>query len=221
MENSQNGNVLWFILLAVALLAALTMVLARGSSTVGQTGDVEQRRIKISQILRYTKSIEAGIQNALLNGCSENGISFDSPVISGYSNARAPNDKSCPVFDAAGMGFDVRDVREDTKPGTEAFFVTGHTAVEGIESDSRAELLMMVPVTKIVCTQANKDFGLSTDEIDMTNDAAILTGAKFQGTYTPGAELIDSAAVTGKPAGCILFDGGQDFGMIYQVLLGR
>ncbi|HOO82886.1 MAG TPA: hypothetical protein PK513_10340, partial [Alphaproteobacteria bacterium] len=73
---TERGNVLWFILIAVALLAALTMVLSRSGSTVDQSGDIEQQRVKASQILRTAKSIEAGIQQMRLRGVSENDMSF-------------------------------------------------------------------------------------------------------------------------------------------------
>ena len=54
-RHNERGNVLWFILLAVALLASITIVLSRSGSTVDQSGDIEQVRIKSGQIMRYAK----------------------------------------------------------------------------------------------------------------------------------------------------------------------
>ena len=46
MKN-ESGNALWFILIAIALLAALTVVVTRSSDTVEQSGDVERQRIAV------------------------------------------------------------------------------------------------------------------------------------------------------------------------------
>ena len=66
MDNkNERGNVLWIILIAAALLGALTMVLSRGGSSVDQAGDLEQRRVQGSQVLRYANSVESAIQETL------------------------------------------------------------------------------------------------------------------------------------------------------------
>lgn len=219
--SNQRGNVLWFILLAVALLGLLTYVLSRSSSSVNQTGDVEQQRIKASQILRHIKGIESSVQRLMLGGCGENEINFDNNLIAGYDNTRAPDDGSCDVFGAAGAGVEAQDMREQSRPGTDPFYVTGHTAVSGVEDDGRAELLFMIPVSKTLCTTMNKDLDISTDDADITNDENILSGAKFAGTYTLGTDLIDSTALQGRTSGCTLFNGAQDYGMVYGTLTGR
>ena len=222
IKSTERGNVLWFILLAVGLLGLLTYTLSRNSSSVSQTGDVEQQRIKISQILRYTKGIEASMQRLMMNGCGENEINFDNDTVADYDNPKAPGDGSCDMFSASGAGQEWRDMREDTKPGTDAAFITGVTEVAGIEDSGRAELLIMVPVTKTLCTAVNKSLDISTTDADVTNDSAILGHAKFQGVYTPlASDAIDSTGLTGHPTSCTLFNGAEDFGMVYKVLLGR
>ena len=72
----QNGNALWFILLAIALLGLLTAVMTRSSGTDNDTGSYEKNQIAANEILQYAKSIENAVQNLLARGCSENDISF-------------------------------------------------------------------------------------------------------------------------------------------------
>ena len=106
---NERGNVLWFILIAVALLGAITMVLSRGGSSVDQAGDIENRRVQSTQILRYTKSIEAAIQEMKLRGVSENDISFENAETAvDYTNANCTV-TDCRLFDVGGAGLNYRD----------------------------------------------------------------------------------------------------------------
>ena len=124
-HNTERGNALFFILIAVALLAALTMVISRSGSSVDQSGDFERNNIQASKVLRYAKSIETGIQDLLLRGCSENEISFwhdsdgdgDEDGDDDYYNANSPTDHSCHVFDTSGAGLTWVDISEEVASG--------------------------------------------------------------------------------------------------------
>ena len=113
MTQKQNGNALIFILIAIALLGLLTVSLSNSSSNSNDTGDFEQNQIAASEILTYAKSIENAVQSLLARGCSENEISFDQAVVSGYSNTNSPTDNSCHVFDVAGAGLTYIAPNED------------------------------------------------------------------------------------------------------------
>jgi hypothetical protein len=107
-RTSQHGNALWFILVAIVLLAALTILLNRSGTNVDQSGDVEQQRVKASQILRWAKGIESTVEQMKLRGISESDISFENTVTAqDYSNAacdahKDPND--CKIFATGGGG---------------------------------------------------------------------------------------------------------------------
>lgn len=108
----QNGNALWFILIAVALLGLLTVTMTRGGGSSDDTGDYERQQIQANDILTYASSIESAVQSLIARGCSENDISFwhDSDgngtenASDDYFNANSPTDHSCHVFQPEGAG---------------------------------------------------------------------------------------------------------------------
>src|SRR5262245_49185529 len=87
MKTSESGSVLWFILIAINLVAGSTGILSRGS--IEQSGDFENRRVQASQIVRYAQSVEAAIEHMTLQGVSENEISFQNSITAiNYTNTR-------------------------------------------------------------------------------------------------------------------------------------
>lgn len=141
VNNSQSGNILIIILIAIALLASLTALLTRSGSSTNETGDYESRVILATEILRYAKGAEIAVQSLLSRGCSENQISFwhDSDgngtedVSDAYFNSNAPANKSCHVFDVAGGGLDYklipeRALNDDQMATLGGTFQAGHYA---------------------------------------------------------------------------------------------
>ncbi|MCB9983582.1 MAG: hypothetical protein H6861_07940 [Rhodospirillales bacterium] len=219
-RKTEKGNVLWFILIAVALLAALTMVLSRSGSTVDQSGDIEQQRIKASEVLRYAKSIETGIQQMRLRGVSENDLSFwhdsngDSTEDGSdtYYNAGCTT-TDCKLFDAGGAGLVFAAPPSGVNDGSAWTFVATNDVVD--VGTTRPDLLIILPVMKTsVCSQINRLTGASyagtESDVDFT---------AFTGTFT-ATESIDLAA--GQEAGCIDYDNaGTTEPFFYQVLIKR
>lgn len=218
---TQSGNALWFILIAVVLLGILTVVLSRGSGNIDQSGNVEQERIKASKIVRYAKSIEAGIQQMLMNSCSENDISFKNSTDAGYTNPDTPDGSPCQVFQTSGAGLEWRAVSDRPFSSGERMIITSGIAVTGVENNARQELISLIPVARGLCLQINKDLGNSTDITDITSD--ISSYSKFTGIYT-GSDTIGNGAgkapaLTGKQAGCFIDDNEDN--VFYQVLIAR
>ena len=229
MKN-QQGNVLWFILIAVALLGMLTMVLTRSGSTVDQSGDIEQMRISSGQILGYAKSIEAGVQNMKLRGISESDISFENPTTAtDYTNANCTDD-ACKVFHVDGAGLTYRNFAA-ANDGSDWIFSgannVGTTAgpVGTTAAVTGNDLIMLLPnVNQTLCIQINRDLGVGTagtlpidDQIDTT---------AFTGTYAAGGPTLlegdtGNLELNRKTAGC--FEDANDSNKIYfyQVILAR
>ena len=219
--HSQCGNALWFILIGVALLASLTMVLTRSGSNIDQSGDVEQQRVKISQLLRSAKSIEAGIQQMQLRGISESDISFwnDSnndgteDNTDTYHNANCTID-DCHIFNVGGAGLRFPEVPQGISDSSGWVF-SGGNIVDDIGDNARADLIMILPqIRSSICTQINrvlgKTFASPETNVDFT---------PFDGSYTL-TQTIDLA--NGNEAGCIQYDTGSDIEpFFYYVLIKR
>jgi hypothetical protein len=227
----ESGNVIWFLLIAVALLGMLTMVLTRSGSTVDQSGDVEQRRIKGSELLRYTKSIETAVQAMIVRGVSENDISFQNTVTAtDYTNADC-SISDCKIFDVGGAGLTYQNF-PDANDGSDWIFTAannvGTTAnpVGTTAAASGNDLIMLLPnVKSALCLQINRDLDVGiagTMPVETTGIAV----TPFTGSYPGGGPtLIDGdpapLELDGKQSGCFsdANDGGKTY--FYQVLLAR
>lgn len=109
-RDRQRGNVLWFILIAIFLLGGLTVMLTRTSTQTDDTGESDKAMVRAANIIRTASFIETAYQNLIMNGCSENTISFwQDENLDGVENATdtrynpsAPTDRSCHIFDVKG-----------------------------------------------------------------------------------------------------------------------
>ncbi|MEZ5814511.1 MAG: hypothetical protein R3E13_07340 [Alphaproteobacteria bacterium] len=213
MKNAQRGNVLWFILVAVALLAALTMILTRSGSTVDQSGDVEQQRVKISQMLRTAKSLEAAIQEMRLRGVSENDISFqNTKTATDYTNANCTN-TDCRLFAAGGAGLTYANPPSGISTATDWVF-SGTNDVLNVGTTAPDLILILPQIRPSICTQINRLLGTSYAGTETNVDFTAFTG-----TFT-ATQTIDLAA--GQESGCIDYDNaGTTEPFFYHVLIKR
>ncbi|MCB1530021.1 MAG: hypothetical protein H6853_09105 [Rhodospirillales bacterium] len=220
-RQTDSGNALWVILIAIVLLAALTMMLSRSSDTSSDTGDYEQRSIQGSKVLRYAAGIELAVNNLKTRGCSENSLSFwhDSDgngtedAGDTYYNASAPTDHSCHIFEPEGAG----QVYEA------GWNFLGETRVLGLGSDSRIELLAEYSgLSQIQCTQINNMIGIANSGTDAPSEDYNQT--EFTGTYgtaTTNGDTIGntSAWLAGQTQSCTK-DGAGDY-FFNHVLIAR
>lgn len=224
--SAQNGNALWMILIAIALLGAITAMFTRSGGTSDDTGDFEQNSIAASEIMRYATSLEFGAQNLLNRGCSENDISFwnDSNGdgtengSDDFYNANSPKNRSCHMFYAAGAGLPPPSVKTawlDTSQSAayrykQYLFSGGIVIVNLPQETEEPELVYLVPyISKALCSAINQRLGISSIPLDhsvFTNHPAYL----FKGSYSvllrygdDGATYTDNALIQGRPTLCI------------------
>lgn len=244
-RQSESGSVIWFILLAVILLAALTISISRSSDTVEQSGDRERARIVASDMMRYAKGLEQAISKMRMNGMSENQISFENSFLSGYENNFC-TDTSCRVFHKEGGGQNYRvppsdwlDAAYSAEDHYGTILFTGNACVPDVgnyseggtcEADnSTLELMMIVPfIKKSICLEINRMVDLGTGGADPPKDDTnawdgTVSNAMFKGLFNNGNDLVDLGNVMEKyPVGCFQGDtipaGGYHF---YYTLVAR
>ncbi len=233
---NQSGNALWFILLAVALLAFLTGVISRNSSSVNQSGGVEQARIKATSILRFSKSVENTVQEMMINGTSENDLDFKA-INASHDNTNC-SDSTCEVFDVEGGGISYQsaaDLLSDSSHTDDWFISTKNIAYQfGCDTTNNGctDLILLTPnIPKSVCLQINKIQGITNPSGDAPRLLELTYGSEYTGSYDSvvnstilgGTNATNEAPqVTGKSAGCVFeFGGGQDTYQFYQILIPR
>lgn len=237
-HSSSSGNALWLVLITIVLLGALTALFARTSSNTDDVGDVEQRTVMISEMMRYTKSIEIGIQNLLSRGCSESDLSFwfDSNgdgVENGsddYYNASAPPDGSCHLFKSAGAGLTWLPPKSIwfTPTGHKRDYITSAQCIPGIGTGvtpctnaDRDLMFQFISITDALCMAINNQVGITNPSNAPPSEDQ--DGARFTGSFTASGSTISATYLSGKPTGCFKDSAGTFSGqnVFYHVVLPR
>jgi hypothetical protein len=224
----EKGNVLWFILVGIVLLGALTMLLSRSGSTVDQSADVEQLRVRSAQILRYAKGIETAIDQMKIRGIAENDISFQNTITAtDYTNANCTN-SDCRVFDAGGGGMTYTPAPKGANDGSEWIFTAQNnvgTAANPIGTHNGGtgnDLIMLLPnANEALCLQINRDLGIGTPGV-MPLESSVGT-SEFAGIFPAGFTELDGdpgMELAGHNAGCFLNDT-DGYIYFYFVVLAR
>ncbi len=244
---SESGNIIWFLLVAIALMAALTVVMTRSSDTAGQSGDRELLRIQASQILRTAKGWEQAIGRMSVQEVSADDVSFDTAGMTGYANPNCASD-SCSLFKAAGGGqaYEAPDTAWlDAANSAAGFYgswiVTGKLCVQGIGNQSEAigtdcssnndpsdeDLVLLLPyVRKNLCIELNRQAGIGTPGAAPPADTGDTWAAspQFTGGFADGANIgVGNASLYRKSSGCIEGAGTPASGTytFYHVLVAR
>lgn len=236
--NAQSGNALWYILIAIALLAALSYALMRNSSKMASNLGDDQAAIIAAQIQRDFNTTAQAVQKLMtVNGCSATDLSFESSAPNGasYVNPTAPTDKHCHVFDPAGAGLTSNVAPNGVFAAPAYWSYTGNIAVSGVgpeyatqttcTSDCAELIVMGQGIDEKVCSEYNKMLKLNGGVAPVETDNVGPT--YFTGTYGPGlsgSNLISvgngssTTTLYNVKTGCYLV--GTTY-QIYYVLLTR
>ncbi|MCB9989527.1 MAG: hypothetical protein H6868_09400 [Rhodospirillales bacterium] len=224
---NESGNAVWFVLIAIVLMATLTIAITRSSDNTEQSGRTEQYRIQASQIMRTAKNYEQAVDRLRMNGCSENEISFESPdwILTSYTNPGTSD--GCKIFDPAGAGLSVPNERDSSQ--TPIWTFKGSLEIQGIETTNNnafsTDLLTMYifPDSEMgLCMEINKILGLgSTVPVDDTG--TVIAAPNFTGGFAYTGTLGTGTAapeIAGKKSGCFQLDIVPLL-VFYHVLIAR
>lgn len=230
----EAGNVLFLILIAVALFAALSYAVTSSSKGGGNGITKDKVKLAAAELIQYATSVEQAVSRMMLiNQCSENQISFENPIVAGYTNGSSPADKSCHVFDVAGGGISKKDY--DSFPLLESssalyafdFEIYPNNVCidrQGIRTGGDGTDLVLVKphVTQELCDEVNRQVGFPSHDLGGSG----YDMGRFIGSYgTPGCYLVGlpagshaprSFCVTGRQGGTT-----NDVPIFYHVLIPR
>lgn len=236
----QKGNALWYILIAIVLLAALSYAITRssrfGSASMVLSGQVDT---SVAELLSYADTLRDTVARLRLRGCSETGLNFahaDWADPAKYINPAAPNDGSCDVFASTGgsLLWKTPPTLAQSTGATE-YLITGAQAVKQVGTDNTAsaastELLLIARVTADMCSGINRRLDISGTPAFAAGSLAIppTSGSMVYGaagTFGFGTSLgtgtaPNAAETNGQRAGCYRQTGDNAY-LFYQVLLAR
>jgi len=241
LRQSNKGNVLFIILIAVMLFGALTAAITRSERGSGSL-DKERGLINASDYMAYTSTIEKTVARMLSNDMSENQLSFANDVWEFNDGTKVETDAmfancttdSCKVFHPAGGGLDVKTFADNQppSPGT-GDIKSGHAGVfslkvTGVGTDAHDLVLMVAVVDRNTCRQINEQMKIVNPGNAPPADGwagAALYGGAFSGPDDATDEIGDAATqIVGKTAGCISRTPaayGEADNWVFQVLLPR
>ncbi len=239
--DSQSGNVLFYILIAVAMLAALSFAVSQGNRGGTQGLNEDRAKLYAGEIIEYANTVANAVAQIKLRGYSDTEISFENSIVSGYGNPNCTDDV-CKIFHPSGGGLSY------LKPAPEwldnsfsannyynQWLISGTNWVTGIGisalggasncidgSGNCRELLIVLPYIKEqLCKEINKmtHHGKAdgTAFVDAGNSAGRTIDVKFIGTYaTSGANMGEASPAsdnyTNLNSGCIEGDASPPSG---------
>lgn len=225
----ENGNVLFLILIAVALFAALSYAVTQSTRTSGGSSESETTLIDSAQVTQYPASVRTAVVRMIIGGVDYKRLEFNLPA--NFDNCTgAPTTHNFCVFHPAGGGATYaespKSVMDSGAPGP--WYFNADFEVEGIGTTAAGpdgnEVMAFLPgITESVCKRLNKELGisgttalgadLSADYTKMMDDDYDFNSAanNILGTATGATGLI------GKPFGC--FQNSNSQYVYYHVLL--
>ncbi|WP_435640578.1 hypothetical protein [Micavibrio aeruginosavorus] len=216
----ESGNVIFFILLGIALVGLVTAALRSGGSESANI-DAEQMVIKVSQVQQYASALARATEVAYQNVREESAISFAHPD-SHSDYGTYGTTPSAEIFHVQGGGADYLEPPAGVND-TSAWEFYGTTAAPDVGTDA-ADLIAVLPnVTPEFCTAMNTSLGQLGDTDDTGTCVYDSSGVRFSGIFSSAPNTMDGSSFTFTPApqGCVTCTGAGNTQHFYKVILAR
>lgn len=220
-NQTQQGNVIFFILIAVALFAALNYALMRGDGGVHNI-DNERHIILSTEVIQYGAELSQAVKIVLNNNLSESDLSFaHANASSNYGDAGAlPTNTQ--IFSVSGGQAEYRLPSSDiSSAATWEFY--GESAMPQVGS-LNADLIAVLPdVTKPFCDVFNGQQGLDISGTYPEDTATCFKAAdadRFVGSFNGTPNTLDTSTFSLMPTQSACVQCGTDY-HIYMVIYAR
>lgn len=214
----EAGNVLFLILIAVALFAALSYAVTQ-SSRGGGDAQNESVKTQASQIVQYSASVKTAIQRMMLmGGYTYRQVDSQGP---GSNNSNCPDD-GCRVFSPDHYGVSYVPPKEEwlvpeNSNARWGEYRISHFPVDGLGTNQPELVWLLHYVKEPICMEINESLGLTSSGAAVPEQVLYInTLAWYTGATTGGNRLYDTGGVLyGQEIGCFREGANSAF---YQVL---
>ena len=170
-KRGERGNVLFLILIAVTLFAALSYAITQSNRGGGNAAD-EKIQVSGAQVTQYPAGIQTAVMRLMMNGSTVSELAFNVPGSYG-------GDTSIEVFHPSGGGAIYQtsspDVVDD--PATDLWVFRSDIAVTNIATTADDLVALLPGLKQSVCQSINLEITGSTAIPVMTGtEANILAG---------------------------------------------
>ncbi len=229
ITNKQDGNVLFLILIAVALFAALSYAVTSSTRSSSNDAGSGTNLISSAQITQYPAGISAAVVRMIIAGTSPTEIRFNRPAefsTLDYDELGVfhPNGGAASYIPAPA------NVMVNGNPGQWVFNAELEIPQIGLDGAGGNDIIAyLIGIKQAICSKINDEHGLGT--------AIPVLNADRSGQYTrrmyddgvsdytvPSVDVPDisdnSNSFDGQPFGCFQNLGGGDY-VYYHVVIER
>lgn len=242
MYSKRRGNILFLILLAVVLFAALSYAVTQSLRGGGSNANAEKGAVKAADVVNYFTNIRMAVQRIrLVNQCSDIQISFDhnngaaqcltsETPATNHENPNSPTNCTCHVFHPLGGGVPYRDRASFAFPGVSSNYTqnygVGRSSIPNLGTAAAELYTSFYPFTDIGApTEAMDDFCeaynklVGATSLNVTDSyASVWADPPFVGTFDTGYPA--DPPFNGLPAACHRY-GSAGYYQIYFTLWER
>lgn len=234
VNNKERGNVLFLILIAVALFAALSYAVTQ-STRGGGNADSESSLIDSASLTQFGSSVAVAVMRMQISGVDETDLCFYSGSNNATYNHASCADNNNNVFHSDGGGVSYQNPTSSFNDGTEwefssrvQVFGQGGTVIGGGGHNETAELLILLRgMNENICLKINEEIGISAIPVD-SGDIEV---DRFDGDFSHSDNLDGCDPTCGNVAtspigslathiGCIEEGDTGDF-IYFHTLLAR
>jgi len=231
-NDTQRGNVLFLILIAVVLFAALSYAVTQSSRTGGGDAGREANLIRSSELTQYPAAVKTAIVRMIINGVTYEGLKFNPPSAFG---ALASDELVEAVFHPSGGAAAYVQpsaaVMADNLPGEWFFnpnFEVDDIGTSTATSPDGNEFIAFLPgIKEAICDRLNEESNgvttIPTASAIASTDVDELYDDGDSDTIPNETAIIGTSAGTtalaGQVAGC--FEASDGVFVYYQVLAER
>jgi hypothetical protein len=232
-RQNESGNVLFLILIAVALFAALSYAVTQSSRSGNGSTSRETSRINSAQLTQYPAGVRSAVVRMVIGGIDAGSLAFNIP--SDFGNLGANTAWGVFYPDGGGATYEVAPEAVRSPTGNGIWHFNGENQIDLIGSTNAAgpttltaDIIAFLPdITLAVCSKINDELGLPTTPpaetgIDVTTDMKA-TGGTSSGIGAGGDTIGDEAngvdaPFDGQPFGCFEQGGKYNY---YHVIIER
>lgn len=224
--SKQRGNATIYVLLVVALFAALTFILSRQQdSSESSTLDATRAEIIANQVLAYPMQVKQAVDMMTITGVDASDLEFMLPGEAGFDPPSVS--PMTLVFHPEGGGL-IRatlpaDAVNQTTADPEAGWYLGRIGnIEWTQTPMTDVVLVAWQIAKPLCEAINMKLTGSTAIPDIANTIpnVFIDESRHSGSNAPTFDASDCAACESMPALCVSDSGGTRFGY-YSIIVNR
>ncbi len=230
-RRSQSGNVLFYILIAVGLLAALSYAVSQGSRGGNSQISEERARLFAGEIIEHANTLAAAASQLRLRGVAAGSLCFDHAEwgLNDYDHAGC-TDNFNRIFHPTGAGIEWTNAPAEAMDtaatpdnlwhfyGDNEIELVGTTNGDATSSDL---ILMVDELSLTVCQKINELLGVTAANTAPPTDTAYGT-TRYIGTFGYTATIGDEdATLEGQPAACFQKTAAPAKYAFYKVLIAR